>query len=63
MVAICGLVNTAPMVLRRNPFADIRISACIFAGDFALIARFVQQRQLVGCIACDKDMCNAGLHW
>ena len=42
--------------------ADIRISACIFAGDFALIARFVQQRQLVGCIACDKDMCNAGLH-
>ena len=30
--------------------------------DFALIARFVQQRQLVGCIACDKDMCNAGLH-
>ena len=42
--------------------ADIRIAARIIAGNFALVRSFVQQRQLVGRIACNKDMRNAGLH-
>ena len=42
--------------------ADIRIAARIVAGNFALVGSFMQQRQLIGRIACDEDMRNAGLH-
>ena len=42
--------------------ADIRIAARIVAGNFALVGSFMQQRQLIGSIACNKDVRNAGLH-
>ena len=41
---------------------NIRENSGIMTGNFALVGSFVQQRQLVGRIACDKDMRNAGLH-
>ena len=41
---------------------DIRIASGIVARDFALVAGFVQQRQLVGCVAGDEDVRDAGLH-
>ena len=42
--------------------ADIRVTACIVTGNLALVGSFMQQRQLVGRIARDEDMRNAGLH-
>ena len=41
---------------------NIRENSGIVAGNFALVGSFMQQRQLIGRIACDKDMRNAGLH-
>ena len=42
--------------------ADIRIATRVVTGNLALVGGFMQQRQLVGRIACDEDMRNAGLH-
>ena len=41
---------------------NIRENSGIVTGNFALVGSFMQQRQLIGCIACDKDVRNAGLH-
>ena len=41
---------------------NIRENSGIVPGNFALVGSFMQQRQLIGCIACDKDVRNAGLH-
>ena len=42
--------------------ADIRIATRVVTGNLALVRSFVQQRQLIGRIARDEDMRNAGLH-
>ena len=41
---------------------DIRVAARIVAGNLALVGGFVQQGQLIGRVARDEDMRNAGLH-
>ena len=41
---------------------NIRENSGIMTGNFALIGSFMQQRQLIGRIACDKDVRDAGLH-
>ena len=43
-------------------FADVGKAACIFAGNLALVGRFMQQRQLVGRIAGNENVRHAGLH-
>ena len=43
-------------------FADVGKAARIFAGNLALVGRFMQQRQLVGRIAGNENVRHAGLH-
>ena len=40
----------------------IGVAAGVFTGNFALVGGFVQQGQLVGGVACNEDVRDAGLH-